>query len=80
MRTVNREARPARCYHCLDEDILRDLHRVVLDILWQTKLLATPARRDDACANNSGRLDRTVRSMRVRALTTLNRFGVLHHA
>lgn len=41
VRTVNREARPARCYHCLDEDILRDLHRVVLDILWQTKLLAT---------------------------------------
>ena len=81
MRSVNREARPARCYHCLDEDILRDLHRVVLDILWQTKLLATagaPGRRlrERIQAALTGRFDQCAFALS-RLSTDL---GCHHHA
>ena len=81
MRSVNREARPARCYHCLDEDILRDLHRVVLDILWQTKLLATagaPGRRlrERIQAALTGRFDQCALALS-RLSTDL---GCHHHA
>ena len=81
VRTVNREARPVRCYHCLDEDILRDLHRVVLDILWQTKLLATAGAqgrrlREQIQAALTGRFDQCAFALS-RLSTDL---GCTHHA
>ena len=81
VRTVNREARPARCYHCLDEDILRDLHRVVLDILWQTKVLATAGAhgrrlRGQIQAALTGRFDQCASALS-RLSTDL---GYTHHA
>lgn len=81
VRAVNHEIRPARCYHCLDEDILRDLHRVVLDILWQTKLLATAGAhgrrlREQIRAAMTGRFDQCAFALS-RLSTEL---GFPHHA